>query len=85
MDETIAFHGAAPHGGEGFVLLLETPGEDGQVGIRRWASPDYTAAPVELRVSAREVRATIESQAALGWTFTLPLERIVRWLEPAEP
>ena len=79
--ESLAFHAAAPAGSDGYVLLLERPDESGWVRLRRWESPDYTAAPLELLERAADVRATISREIRAGWRFTAPPDRILAWLE----
>ena len=43
MSDTLAFHAAAPGGGEGYVLLLHRPDGDGLVRWQQWSSDDYMA------------------------------------------
>lgn len=83
--ENLAFHAAAPPGEPGYVLLLERPDEAGWVRVSRWASPDYTAAPARERLPVAKLVAEIRREARAKWRFTLPVERILSWLEDSAP
>jgi hypothetical protein len=80
-EESLGFHAAAPQGGEGYVMLLERMQPEALITVRRWDAPDYTAAPREERRSVAELRSQILREAKAGWHFTVPVERILFWLE----
>lgn len=63
------------------MLLVERAAAAGLLRIRRWESPDYTAPALELERRASELRRALMREEVANWRFTLPLERILAWLE----
>ncbi|HET7232775.1 MAG TPA: hypothetical protein VFJ16_22385 [Longimicrobium sp.] len=80
MADTLAFHAAAPGGGEGYVLLLQRPDADGQVAWRQWSSDDYMAPAREGTSPAEELASRVEGWARAGWALSESPHRITGWL-----
>lgn len=80
MSGTLAFHAAAPAGGEGYVLLLEGPDADGQVRWQEWSSSDYMAPARHGSSPAEEIERRVEGWARAGWAMSETPHRIRSWL-----
>lgn len=78
--DTLAFHAAAPGGGEGYVVLLYRPSADGQVRWREWSSDDYMAPARDGTSPVEEVAGRVDEWARAGWTLSEPPHRISGWL-----
>lgn len=79
--DALAFHAAAPDGGEGYVLFLERA-DGGEVRWREWSSEDYMAPAREGTSSADEMATRVEGWARAGWTLSESVYRITGWLRP---
>jgi len=80
MSATLAFHAAAPGGGEGYVLLLHRPDAAGRVRWQEWSSADYLAPARDGSSSADEIVARVEGWARAGWSLSESTHRIAGWL-----
>ncbi|HET7463829.1 MAG TPA: hypothetical protein VFJ82_21415 [Longimicrobium sp.] len=80
MSDTLAFHAAAPGGGEGYVLLLHRPGADGQVRWQEWSSADYMAPARDGTSPVGELERRVQGWARAGWTLSESPHRINSWL-----
>jgi hypothetical protein len=80
MPETLAFHAAAPGGGEGYVLLLHRPDADRVVRWREWSSDDYMAPAREGSSTVDELVRRVEGWARAGWALSETSHRIISWL-----
>jgi hypothetical protein len=80
--DTLAFHAAAPGGGEGYVVLLERADAEGRVRWREWSAEDYMAPAREGTSPASEVADRVEGWARAGWTLSESVHRITGWLRP---
>jgi len=78
--DTLAFHAAAPRGGEGYVLLLYRADEAGQVCWREWSSEDYMAPAREGSSPVDEMVRRVEAWSRDRWTLSEPVQRISAWL-----
>lgn len=78
--DTLAFHAAAPKGGEGYVVLLYRPDAAGQVRWREWSSDDYMAPARDGTSSVDEIVRRVEGWARDRWTLSEPTQRISAWL-----
>jgi hypothetical protein len=78
--DTLAFHAAAPRGGEGYVLLLFRPDPAGQVRWREWSSGDYMAPARDGTSSVDELVLRVEGWARDRWTLSESPHRISAWL-----
>lgn len=80
MSDTLAFHAAAPGGGEGYVLLLHRPDGAGQVRWQEWNSGDYMAPARHGTSTAGEIERRVEGWARAGWAMSESPHRITAWL-----
>lgn len=78
--DTLAFHAAAPGGGEGYVLLLYRPDAAGQVRWSEWSSGDYMAPARNGTSGVDEIVRRVEGWARDRWTLSEPAQRITAWL-----
>lgn len=80
LPDNIAFHAADPAGGNGCVVLLFRPDEEGRVRVREWSSANYTEPGREDVMTVDEMRARVDAWARAGWTLTESPVRIGHWL-----
>lgn len=80
MSDTLAFHAAAPDGGEGYVVLLHRPDDAGRVETTEWPSDGYLAPGRHGSSTADEVLERVRGWRRQGWALSESVERIESWL-----
>lgn len=82
MSETgsIAFHAAAPEGGDAVVLLLERAPGAGAVRYTEWPAGGFALPGRTGKCSTAEMARRVEEWRRAGWRFSESPLRIAGWL-----